>query len=122
MCILFPKIRGAYAYSKQWVRVTEQKDGRETVSHRDSVIYSKITVRGVCLLSCFSRVQLFAALWTVACQAPLCMGFSRQAYWNGLPCSPPGDLPNPEIKPSFLTSTCIGWPGSLPLVPPGKLS
>ena len=38
-------------------------------------------------------------LWTVARQAPLSMGFSRQEYWSGLPCPPPGDLPNPGIKP-----------------------
>ena len=37
--------------------------------------------------------------WTVACQAPLSMGFSRQEYWSGLPCPPPGDLPNLEIEP-----------------------
>ena len=46
-----------------------------------------------------SGVQLFVTPWTVACQAPLSMGFSRQEYWNGLPCPPPGDLPNPGIKP-----------------------
>ena len=46
----------------------------------------------------FSLVQLFATSWTVAHQAPLSMGFSRQEYWNGLPCLPPGDLPNPGIK------------------------
>ena len=44
------------------------------------------------MLSCFSNVQLFATLWTVACQAPLSMGFSRQEYWSGLPCPTPGDL------------------------------
>ena len=49
-------------------------------------------------LSCFSRVWLFATLWTVACQAPLSMGFSRQEYWSGLPCPPPGDLPDPGIE------------------------
>ena len=38
-------------------------------------------------------------LWTVACQAPLSMGFSRQEYWSGLPFSSPGDLPNPGIEP-----------------------
>ena len=38
------------------------------------------------------HVQLFAILWTAACQAPLPMGLSRQEYWSGLPCSPPGDL------------------------------
>ena len=37
--------------------------------------------------------------WTVAYQAPLSMGFSRQDYWSGLPIPSPGDLPNPEIKP-----------------------
>ena len=50
-------------------------------------------------LSCSSRVQLFATPWTIACQAPVSMGFSRQGYWNGLLCSSPGDLPNPGIKP-----------------------
>ena len=41
-------------------------------------------------------------LWTVACKAPLSMGFSRQEYWSGLPCPPPGDLPNPGIESVFL--------------------
>ena len=45
-----------------------------------------------------SRVQLCASLWTVARQAPLSMGSSRQEYWRGLPCPLPGDLPNPGIK------------------------
>ena len=40
-----------------------------------------------------------ATPWTVACQAPLSMGVSRQKYWNGLPFPSPGDLPNPGIKP-----------------------
>ena len=39
--------------------------------------------------------------WTVACQAPLSMGFSGQEYWSGLPFPPPGDLPNPGIEPKF---------------------
>ena len=46
-----------------------------------------------------SRVQLFATPWTVAYQAPLSMGFSRQEYWSGLPFPSPGDLPNPGIEP-----------------------
>ena len=37
--------------------------------------------------------------WTVSCQAPLSMGFSRQEYWNGVPFPPPGALPDPGIKP-----------------------
>ena len=54
----------------------------------------------VCMLSCFGRVQLFASLWTIVHQAPLSMGFSRQEYWSGLPCPPPGDLPDPGIEPT----------------------
>ena len=46
-----------------------------------------------------SRVRLFATPWTVARQAPLSMGFSRQEYWSGLPFPSPGDLCNPGIKP-----------------------
>ena len=53
----------------------------------------------VCVPSRFGHVQLFETPWTVACQAPLSMGFSRQEYWRGLPCPPPGYLPNPGIKP-----------------------
>ena len=48
-------------------------------------------------LSC---VQLFATPWTVAHQAPLSMGFSRQEYLSGLPCPAPGDLPDPGIEPA----------------------
>ena len=51
----------------------------------------------MCLfLSC---VRLFATPWTVACQAALSMGFSRQEYWSGLPFPTPGDLPDPGIEP-----------------------
>ena len=50
------------------------------------------------MLSHLSHVQLFVTPWTVACQAPLSMGFSRQEYWSGLPCPPPGDLSESGIK------------------------
>ena len=50
------------------------------------------------VLSRFSRVQLFATPCTVAHQAPLLIGFSRQEYWSGLPCPPPGDLPDTGIE------------------------
>ena len=46
-----------------------------------------------------SRVQLFATPWTVAYQASLSMGFSRQEYWSGVPFPSPGDLPDPGIEP-----------------------
>ena len=54
------------------------------------------------LYHCASHVQLFATPWTVAHQAPLSMGFSRQEYWSGLPFPSPGDLPNPGIEPGSL--------------------
>ena len=50
---------------------------------------------------CISCVRLFANLWTVALQAPLSMGFSRQVHWSGLPCPSPGDLPNLGIEPGI---------------------
>ena len=60
-----------------------------------------------CLQSCFSHVQLFSTLWTIVRQAPLSMGFSRKEYLSGLPCSSPGDLPHPGIKPGSLTSPAL---------------
>ena len=59
------------------------------------------------VLTHFSRVRLFATLWTVACQVPLSMGFAGQEYWSGLPFPPPGDLLNPGIKPESLTSPAL---------------
>ena len=49
----------------------------------------------------FSRVQLFATSWTAAGQAPLTMGLSRQEYWSGCPCPPPGDLPTQGSNPDL---------------------
>ena len=62
--------------------------------------------------------QTLVTPWTVACQAPPSMGFSRQEYWSGLPCPPPGDLPDPGIEPASLSflalagrffTTCATW-------------
>ena len=61
----------------------------------------------MCVLSHFTRVRLFATPWTVALQAPLSIGFSRQEYWSGLPCLPPGDLPDPGIEPMSLMSPAL---------------
>ena len=63
-----------------------------------------------------SRVRLFATPWTVAYQAPLSKGFSRQGYWSGLPFPSPGDLPDPGIKPRSPTLQAE----ALPSEPPGK--
>ena len=59
--------------------------------------------------------QLFATPWTVAQQAPLSKGFSRQEFWNGLPYPPPGELPRPRIQPTSPVSAG----GFLTIEPPG---
>ena len=81
----------------------------------------------MCMLSCFSRVRLCATLWTVALQAPLSMGFSRQEYWSELPWPPSGDLPDPRIEPTppalagrFLTTELPGKHGFFITEPPRK--
>ena len=81
---------------------------------------SKPPVTPVCfsLVACVTsvHVRLFATLWTVACQAPLSMGFSRPEYWNELSCPPPGELLNPGIEP---VSPALQV-DSLSTEPPGK--
>ena len=65
-------------------------------------IYLKVCVRAKWLQS-----QFFVTLWTVAHQAPLSMGFSRQEFWSGLPCPPPVDLPHTRTEPKFLISPAL---------------
>ena len=66
-----------------------------------------------------SPVQLFVTPWTAACQTPLSMEFSKQEYWSGLPFPPPGDLPNPGIKPVSLASAALAG-RFFTTEPPGK--
>ena len=65
-----------------------------------------------------SHVQLFRH-WSVALQAPMSMGFFRQEYWSGLPCPPPGNLPDPEMEPTSLASPELA-DGFFTTAPPGK--
>ena len=65
------------------------------------------------MLCSFSHVQLFATLWTVACQALLSMGI-LQARWRGLPCPPSGDLPNPGIDTRSPKLHAHSLPSELP--------
>ena len=58
----------------------------------------------MCVFEMLSHVRLFVTPWTVALQAPLSMGFSRQEYWSGFPCPPSGNLPDPGIEPMSLDS------------------
>ena len=66
-----------------------------------------ISLMYACMLNHFSRVQLLRTPWTVACQVPLSMRFSRQEYWRGLSFPPPGDLPHLEIEPVSLMSPAL---------------
>ena len=59
------------------------------------------------MLSRFQLCPTSCDPWTVALQAPLSMGFFRQEYWSGLPCPPPGDILNPGIKLSSLTTPAL---------------
>ena len=86
----------------------------EPACYSDLVVWRKCKMKAVliiftlcCAVLCLSHVRLFAAPWTVACQAPLSMGFSRQDYWSGLPCPPPGDLPDPGFTPASLMSPAL---------------
>ena len=77
-----------------------------------STTYINIKVK----VKLLSQVQLFAAPWTVAYQAPLSMGFSKQEYSSGLPFPSPGDLPDPVIEPRSPALQA----DALPSKPPGK--
>ena len=89
-----------------WTEVTEvgiyfrKKHGRIFLWQRDSDWI-------LCMCCCFSHVWLFVTLWAIAFQAPQSMEFSRQGYWSGLPCPPPGDLPNPGIEPESPASPAL---------------
>ena len=96
-----PSISGLAAYSFQ------------ICLHDPSPLYVYL-FSSVCLFykdACRSAKSLvsdsFVTLWTVALQAPLSMGFSRQEYWSGLPCLPPGDLPIPGTEPGSPAYTAL---------------
>ena len=77
------------------------------VLHLEMHTKSYTNILTMCMLSHFSRVQLFVNQWTIALQAPLSMGFSRQEYWSGLPFLSSGDLPNTGIEPTPLLSPAL---------------
>ena len=108
--------RSLAGYSPQGHR---ESDTTEWLSRQAGIVSLLPTHFTVCVLSCFSHIQLFATLWTVAHQSPLFMGFSRQECWSELLCPPSKDLPHPGSSPGL--SRLLHWQvGSLPLAPPGK--
>ena len=77
-----------------------------------------VYISNTCMLG-HSAVTDSATPWAVVRKAPLSMGFSRQGYWSGSPCPPPGILLTQRLKPHLLC--LLHWQvGSLPLVPPRK--
>ena len=89
------------------LRLCQMLKGNWVWSIQDPLDYFCKSSVHSCMLRRFSRVQLFATLWTIALQAPLSMEFSRQEYCSGLPCPPPGDLPNPGIELASLPSPAL---------------
>ena len=83
----------------------DQGVSAQTLKTRTHIISSWLD--GARVLSHFRRVQHFATPWTVARQAPLSMGFSRREDWSGLPCPPPGGLPDPGVEPISLMSPAL---------------
>ena len=92
---VFPVPISIQVFSKGWnsfaAVFVKVKSGTNLISHRGRKERKKV--------KSLSHVRLFATPWTVALQAPLSVGFSRQEYWSGLPFPSPGDLPNPGIEP-----------------------
>ena len=90
----------------------ERHDGRQSVMPRDD----DVCTSGDDKVKSLSHAQLFVTPWTVAHQAPLSTGFSRQEHRSGLPFPPPADLSHPGIEPASPTSQA----DPLPSEPPGK--
>ena len=98
-----PMIMYAFPHPKVQANLRNSIDSdQSSVGLTIMEFFSCFTVNCAWMLSHFSCVWLFETLWTVSHQSPLSKGFSRQEYWCGLPCPPPGDLPNPGIKPGSL--------------------
>ena len=85
--------------------IVSWKDCPSPLPHLGTCVEDHVTID--CVLSHFSRARLFETLRTVACQAPLSMGFSKQEYWSGLPCPPPRDLPEPGMEPTSLKPSAL---------------
>ena len=102
-----------------WKRVPKEMGPQEEQRLPNLMNHRQLQALLACVLSHFSCVRLFATPWTVAHQAPLSMGFSRQEYRSGLPYPPPRDHPTEGSNPHLLC--LLRWQaGSSSLGPPGK--
>ena len=100
--LVLPSVLGVCRENKAWVLLC--------LTHTSCLAQGPIYLLPLKLILRFpvlSRVLLFAILWTIAHQAPLAMGFSKQEYWSWLPFPSPGDLPDPGIEPPSLSSPAL---------------
>ena len=100
-----------------WSKLVKNKEDIGVVMSRIWKIMLQLVFSGGGLVTKSSLT--LGTQWTVACQAPLSLGISKQEYWSGLPFPPPGDLLDPGIEPKFLMSL-LRWLWFLLLAPPGK--
>ena len=120
--IVFCRLCGSLCSSRKWAPEIRLKSVKKVwlfisfLSHFDPYYL----VMFVCQVASVMSHSVQPYVWTVACQAPLSIEFSRWEYWSGLPCCLPGDLLDPGIKPAFLKSNLHWQVASLPLAPPGK--
>ena len=117
-CLENPREGGAW-----WAAVygvAQSRTRLTRLSSSSSSCLDLILFSHVWLLSLLSRVRLFATPWSVACQASLSMGIPRQEYQSGLPCPPPGDLPDPGIKPTVSPESSASPADSLLRSHPGS--
>ena len=99
--------RESMSVSSWWAKASLRKEDASpgfglTLGHTWTPMRGRNGAVSACVGTCSVTSVVsssFAATWTVAHQVPLSTGFSRQEYWPGLPCPPPGDLPNPGIEP-----------------------
>ena len=115
---LFKKIRDTKGIFHVKMGTIKDRNGMNLTKAKD---ISKMCWKYTELKS-LSRVRLFATPWTVACQAPLSMGFSRQEYWSELPFPSPGDLPDPGIEPKSSALQADSLQSESPGNPPKRQS
>ena len=109
------EIQGIEEQTQQHQRKQSEKPTRQNIIKDIWQNFLKNQKQSLCcVLSHFSSVQLFVTSWTVALQAPLSRGFSRQEYWNGLPFPSPEDLPDPGIEPRSPALQADSLPSELP--------
>ena len=110
----FGKLNSGHRTGKcQFSFQSQRKGNAKECSNYHKIALISLPSKCLGVLSCFSRIWLFATLWTIACQAALpgypWIGFSRQEYWSGFPFPSPGGLPHSRTEPSsFISPTLAG--------------